>query len=224
MSKDEIKVEFDELATKYHKNLASEVRGILYNLKATWNWTNADLAYFLDTTENRVEDILSEYWDGRMSAKTFVRIQLLTMGSFNMPGCKLTNEAKEKMTHIIAAFQETKIPPRTREEKIQDVLDLFGVTDDDSLDRLISAIVDVRKAVSSAENDMNETLDDCKCNNDCKCENTQGSVKATCYNSETMDKPKTITFNLKDFKQEDLKKFTDICKDLAGSVFNGILK
>lgn len=212
MTKDEIKVNFDALATRYHKKLASEVRGILYNLKSTWNWTNADLAYFLDTNENRIEDILSEYWDGRMSAKTFVRINLLTMGKFNMPGCEMSYKDTESMKGIISSFQETKVPPRTREEKIQDVLDLFGVTDDTSLDRLISAIVDVRKAINKVDSDILKEED-----NHCNCD--EGSIKATCYDSKTMDKPKTFSINLSEYKPDDIKKFVDDFANFTANLF-----
>lgn len=213
MKKEEIKEEFDILSAKYHSKLASEVRGMLYNLKSTWNWTNEDLAFFLDTNENRIEDILSEYWDGKMSAKTFAKINLLSLGEFGMPGCNLNQNDKSDMCGILGNFQSLKAPKKTRDEKIQDILDLFGVTDDNSLDRLLSAIVDVRKAIAKADEELpnanSEKDGHCKCN--------KGKVSVTEYDSEKMKEPKTTTFDLDNL---DVNKLKDIFEKAAKTLLD----
>lgn len=203
-----VKKTFDELTSKYHNLFCDSIRWILYEIKETNNWTNEDLAFWLDTNEHRIGEILSGDWDGRMSNKTMCKIFLLALGEWDLIESLLSNEDYDSVLDILNTYNEEKyeeLEPETREDKVNTLLKMFGVTDDDSLDRLIDNVKEVRFANHTANVDfdnwihtMQEDDDNCKT---CKCTiDIEGQT--------TPDGTMTITDNI------DGKQFTTSITDL----------
>lgn len=88
----EMKDYINSLSDKYHAKYTNQVRGIMWNIKAKGNLTNEELGFILGIPETKVESMLHETWDGHVSTKLIIKLQLLSCGMFGLPGCQMRVE------------------------------------------------------------------------------------------------------------------------------------
>lgn len=207
----EIKREFDDIAIEVNSKVNCEIRGLMHYLKSTWGWSNEELSYLLDEDESDIEVMLSEGWDGTVDSGLLVQLYLLTLGRCNIPGCCDNDKSLERMEDIIGKIQMTKAPLKTRDEKIQTILDMFGVKDDDSLDRLLQAVVDVRSAINAADDDSFKSScknveKECVGNHNCECHQNKDE--------------KCICSTDKNEVKEAIKGVMNVISDIFNTIYN----
>lgn len=183
MTKEELKQEFDNLVSIRQEHFEQFVKDLLNQLMKCCNLTISDLALLLDTSEHRIEGILSDEWDGRMSTKMLVKISTLGNCFINDLGLELhVDDVNENdMDNFKKAIHEYLHPePKlTHDDKITLLLTLFGVNDDEeSLNRLLETVADVRKTFNMVENEYDKHSDYYnECNSECDEDDKSDDIK-----------------------------------------------
>ena len=85
----------NEVSGKYHKKYTNTIRGALYGIKKLGNLDNTDLGVILGVSPETIENMLSFNWDGHVSTKMLMKINLLALGTLKVPGCELDENDKK---------------------------------------------------------------------------------------------------------------------------------
>ena len=202
------------------------------------------LKKFNNLVENEYNEILKENLFfakkslglNEKDVKTFIGRDSLDENDFSI--WKLSAMEAARLTELSNPSDETlklidmykKNNEKGLNEKVSKLLSLFDIKDEESLDRLIDTITDVRSSIYEVENETAEMKADskpsednqCKCasQTECKCEEKRAShnesfenkkpegkghaeMSYAYYDSESMDEPKTETVSF-DFDPTNL--------------------
>ena len=134
--------------TKYtRKQLTGIVRECLKTLVEEGNTTIKQVSFLLDISEQKINEILDDNWDGCISVNTLCRLFVITFGVFRMPGCDLSEIDTSRIRHAIGDYlTQTSDPeePYNRDKTINNIFDAirtFSDNDIQSLERAINEIV-----------------------------------------------------------------------------------
>jgi len=124
----ELKGYINSLTNKYHAKYTNQVRGIMYNIKHKGNLTDEELGLILGIPGDAIEAMLHETWDGHVSTKLAIKLQLLSCGMFGLPGCKMLKDeidtTNDHFTKILCPVADDP-QERTKSSSETDAMDLI---------------------------------------------------------------------------------------------------
>ena len=234
MSKRNYSNELNELAETFNNPIVDELKKSITGICEYYQISLNDLCKLCDIDNVIMENLMHDGSDGDClyDLRTISLLTLLSNGRLSV--LNDTPSAKEfnAVNCIIKDYQDennptkkedAKKPSSTWEEKILEMLEMFGVKDINDLDHLLEAVKSVKKAINEHELTEKESKKTNTCCNGDKCKyhnhathnseplyvdengnfNSQKSddnqqdtekVKGIVYDSETMDKPKEFEF------------------------------
>lgn len=201
------KIKINDYSAKFHKKLTADIRGLLYCFKSTLNYTNKEIAELLDLTEDTVNSMLDENWDGYINSNTLCRLFVISLGSFSLPGCSMTKKEEYDIKQLVTAEVNRMRPKKkmTRDEMVNEIMSKFGVETDDDMYNLLQS---VNKIVD------NDDTKDTSCGYDymfTKDKDGKGNIKGGVWNGKNF---KPININI------DKEKIDKFIKTIGEGLFN----
>lgn len=222
--------ELAKIARAFNKPIVADLKNSIEGICKYYQLTKNDLCQLCEIDENILNALMTEDCDNDClyDLRTISLLTLLSNGNIHTlsdtPDGKMLNE----VNRIIKDYQDEKNPPRKPaygwDERIMDMLELFGVKNLDDMDHLLNAVKSVRNAINEYDlSDVNhkctdecckkEKSNDCKCNNNAQKEpvyvdvkgnfhsqkpytstNNENKITGKYFDSTTMDKPKEFEF------------------------------
>ena len=184
MTKEEILKSFDKTVKElfedsYHHTLTKIMKRLGFNYEDMRDFIGKDIVCMSPT-------------HALNAMSGFELLKFMTLVAAKTSCGETENEAERTIDSLIDAYNETKSPRIN--DKVDMLLKLFGVTDEDDLDNLLTAITDVKEAIQQAAEDIDKASEDidkasdeigCKSNsicekteNECRC-NTISDMKTS---------------------------------------------
>lgn len=218
----EILKTFDKLVDeKFNLKLKEEVDFI----KSSLGLDNSDLEFFVGRKFSDDDDYMTD---------SFTTIELSRLYELRMPS--------EQTKELVKEYNKNK--HNTLDEKVTLLLSLFDIKDEDSLDRLINTIADVRSSIYEVDKENGDiklkghhpshrqyrrkNRKECRCEKSCsdhkkECEKDNQDAKGyaemsySYYDSEKMKEPKSETFSF-DFDPTNYMAYSKKFKRMADKI------
>jgi len=133
--------------TKYtHKQLTSIVRECLKTLIEEGNTTIKQASFLLAISEEKINQILNDEWDGFISTNTLCRLFVITFGVFPMPGCDLSEIDTSRIRNAIGDYLTQTSEPEelyNRTKTINSIFDVIRTLSDNDIKSLEKAINEI---------------------------------------------------------------------------------
>lgn len=160
--------QIEKCARVNYSHMLDEIRGIIYCIQKTWELSNEEFCQLLGCTTDDVENILFGDIDKiNIDIHMLARLNALSLNTFHLPGVKMSDETKQKVTEEIHAFWfEYHKPELSIEEMSKELLRNMGIHTDEDVK---NAYLDMNKENGDWAR-RHKCLDrkDSKCNgNDC---------------------------------------------------------
>lgn len=188
----------NEVSGKYHKKYTNTIRGALYGIKKLGNLDNTDLSVILGVSPETIENMLSFNWDGHVSTKMLMKINLLALGTLKVPGCELDENDKK---FIDECYNKTCCPDF---EPIEDA-------HTDVVDSVLGALFSMANKLKDAnvsEIDFNSLAE--------KFGNLKEKAQKTA--EQIRERAEEKTAELKE-KSENVKERARLAKDLGQTIY-----
>ncbi len=209
-----------EYAKDFNKPFVDGIRESINKIKERYCMSNGDLADLLDMDEAYI-NTLTDKEDNDVDCNIDLRtISILTLlwGNLHVLTDTPSGKMYNNVNTLVKNYMDDKYPQPKEDkwnDKVKQILNLFGVTDEDDLDHLLNAVAQVRGAINEYDKSCKEN---CTCEKekdpvyvdekgnfhsqkpykacDCKKEDCKYNekVKGVIYDSENMEKPETFEF------------------------------
>lgn len=174
MTKEEILKNFDETVKKlfsdsYHYTIEQIMKRLGFN--------HEDMRDFIG------KDIVCMSPKHALNAMSgFELLKFMTLVTAKTTCNGIGNEAEQAIDSLIDAYNEAKSPRIN--DKVDMLLKLFGVTNEDDLDNLLTAVTDVKEAIRQAAEDIDKASNEIEKKPDSCCEKTESECKC-CSDSDS---------------------------------------
>lgn len=179
-----------KIAEEFNKPIVEDLRDSINGICKYYQLSKKDLCELCEIDESVFNALMSDGYDSDclFDLRTISLLTLLSNGNIHTlndtPDGKMLNE----VNLIIKDYQDEKNPPKKVEynwdEKVREMLKLFGVTNSEDLDHLLNAVKHVRGAINEYENSHNEK----SCEDECCCKKDKIEVKPVSNNDSDSTK------------------------------------
>lgn len=150
-----------KVAKEFDKNIVDDLRNSITNIKFYYNLTNDDLAELLDLHVDYINNMLdgNADVDTDIDLRTMALLTLMSNGKLSVFNDSPSGAMYNAINCSIKAYTDDKYPQPKIEwtyqvsdswyDKVKDILNMFGVTNDDDLDRLREAVSKVRGIIET---------------------------------------------------------------------------
>lgn len=145
-----------QVAKEFDKNIVNDLRNSITNIKSYYSLTNEDLAELLDLHVDYINGMFDDDADvdTDIDLRTMSLLTLMSNGKLSVFNDSPSGAMYNAVNCSIKAYHDDKYPqPKqvsdTWYDKVKDILNMFGVTSDDDLDRLREAVSKVRGIIET---------------------------------------------------------------------------
>lgn len=192
-----------------YRHFIDEIRGIIYCIQKTWNFSYDELCQIIGKDSNYVDNLLfGDINDVCIDTRTLVRLSTLSLGVLKLPGFELSEGTKKDIAKELQAYcDEYHKPELSVEDMTKEILRKVGIkTDEDVKNAYMDIISD----------DQDWTIrKKCLCRDECKCSDNKDKTEASA-NCEA------YVYDGKDTKKINIT--TEQVGNLLDSILTKILK
>lgn len=181
MSKKDYSDKLNKIAEEFNKPIVEALKNSINNICKYYQISIQDLCKLCDIDTVIMEEFMNNDsdCDCLYDLRTISLLTLLSNGRLNILNDTPSGKAFNEVNCIIKDYQDEKNPPKkpvdTWDDKLKQMLELFGVKNLEDMDHLLNAVKSVRNAIN--EFDLTDENKSNKCCGDSKC-NCQGKDKA----------------------------------------------
>lgn len=176
ISKRKFPEELNKMAENFNKSIVNELRTSIKSICKYYQLSIQDLCKLCDIDSTIMEALMNDSCDSDClyDLRTISLLTLMSNGRLSVLNDTPSGKEFNEVNCIIKDYQDSKNPSKpvdeTWENKVKQMLELFGVKNMGDMDHLLNAVKSVRNAInefdlSEAEN---KKTDEC-CNSKCCC-------------------------------------------------------
>lgn len=158
-----------QVAKEFDKNIVNDLRNSITNIKSYYNLTNDDFAELMDIPVEHINDMFDDDADvdTYIDLRTMSLLTLMSNGKLSVFNDSPSGAMYNAINCSIKEYHDDKYPQPKIEctykvsdswyDKVKDILNMFGVTNDDDLERLREAVSKVRGIIETYDESHPET-------------------------------------------------------------------
>lgn len=182
-SKKNFPEELNKIAENFNKSIVNDLRTSIKSICKYYQLSPQDLCKLCDIDSTIMDALMNDSCDSDclFDLRTISMLTLMSNGRLNVLNDTPSGKEFNEVNCIIKDYQDSKNPSKpvdeTWENKVKQMLELFGVKNMSDMDHLLNAVKSVRNVINEfdlSEAD-NKKTDEC-CNGKCNC-NRQTEAK-----------------------------------------------